>query len=243
MYLRFKPKSLRMKNFFLVSVAIGFFSGTTLTIQAQPSVNMEQVNNGAGQKRSVKFIDGIEIKATTATPVDKPVKAATVTTAANTSTTISSNTETATIESFNTIQFKYAQLLDTDVETITNLTLFSEIEKWWGTRYRYGGATKDGIDCSAYAGTIVHSVYGIVLPRTSRDQYEGCIKLEKEEMQQGDLVFFKTGRSISHVGIYLGNGYFTHASTSIGVTISNLSETYWTNKFVGGGRIQVPETE
>lgn len=240
MYLRFKPKSLRMKNFFLVSVAIGFFSGTTLTIQAQSSVNMEQVNYGAGQKRSVKFIDGIEIRATaTAAPADKPAGTAAVATTTN----AGSNTEAATIESFHAMQFKYAQLLDMDVESVTNLTLFNEIEKWWGTRYRYGGATKDGIDCSAYAGTIIHSVYGIVLPRTSRDQYAGCIKLEKEEMQQGDLVFFKTGRGISHVGIYLGNGYFTHASTSIGVTISNLSETYWTNKFVGGGRIPVPETE
>jgi lipoprotein Spr len=61
-------------------------------------------------------------------------------------------------------------------------------------------------------------------------------------MQQGDLVFFKTGRGVSHVGLYLGNGYFTHASTSIGVTISNLSETYWTKKFIGGGRITVPVT-
>jgi lipoprotein Spr len=75
------------------------------------------------------------------------------------------------------------------------------------------------------------------MPRTARDQYASCIKLDKEDMQQGDLVFFNTRGGISHVGLYLGNGYFTHASTSIGVTISNLSETYWSRKFVSGGRL------
>lgn len=226
-----------MKNFILVSVAIGILSGTTLMVKAQSSVNMEQMNTGAGQKKSVKFIDGIDMRAATAS-TDKPAKSNSSATTANTIT--NSVTDAFTIEAFNTLQFKYAQLLDTDVEAITNLSLFKEIENWWGTRYRYGGATKAGIDCSAYAGTLVHSVYGIVLPRTSRDQYADCIKLDKEEMQQGDLVFFKTGRNVSHVGLYLGNGYFTHASTSIGVTISNLSETYWNNKFIGGGRITVP---
>ena len=224
-----------MKNFFLVSVAIGIFSGTTLMVKAQPSVNMEQVNTSAVQKKSVKFIDGIEIKAAT-TVAEKPAKPNTVATTLN----AGNNTEAAGIESSTSLQFKYAQLLDVDVEAVTNLTLFTEIEKWWGTRYRYGGAAKDGIDCSAYAGTLVHRVYGLVLSRTSRDQYADCIKLEKEELQQGDLVFFKTGRGVSHVGLYLSNGYFTHASTSIGVTISNLAETYWNRKFIGGGRINAP---
>lgn len=217
-----------MKNFFLVSVAIGIFSGTTLTAKAQPSVNIEQVNAGIGQKKSAKFIEGIEIKAE---PVNanRPVE------------TAGKNDGSAAIENFSSIQFKYAQLLDVEVESLSNLTLFKEIERWMGTRYRYGGATEKGIDCSAYTGTIVHRVFGLVLPRTARDQYANCIKLEKEELQQGDLVFFNTRGGISHVGIYLGNGYFTHASTSIGVTISNLSETYWNRKFISGGRLTVPE--
>ncbi|MFM6925403.1 MAG: C40 family peptidase [Ferruginibacter sp.] len=222
-----------MKNFFLVSVAIGIFSGTTLTVKAQPSVNIEQVNTGTGQKRSAKFIDGIEIKAE---PVaaNKPVEQAGRKTA-------DKNEGSAAIETFTSLQFKYAQLLDVEVESLSNITLFKEIEKWMGTRYRYGGATEKGIDCSAYAGTLVHSVFGLVLPRTARDQYANCIKLDKEQLQQGDLVFFNTRGGISHVGLYLGNGYFTHASTSIGVTISNLSETYWNKKFISGGRLTVPE--
>jgi cell wall-associated NlpC family hydrolase len=222
-----------MKNFFLVSVAIGIFSGTTLSVKAQPSVNIEQVNANVAQKKSAKFIEGIEIKAA-------PVPSAKT---AETSNKLSGskNEESATIETFSSLQFKYAQLLDVEVESLNNLTLYNEIEKWIGTRYRYGGATNKGIDCSAYSGTLAHNVFGLVLPRTAREQYANCIKLEKEELQQGDLVFFNTRGGISHVGMYLGNGYFTHASTSIGVTISNLSETYWTKKFVSGGRLTLPE--
>ena len=223
-----------MKNFFLVSVAIGIFSGTTLTAKAQPSVNIEQVNANVVPKKSTKFIEGIEFKRITATPV----KAVEI----SSKKAETKNEESAAIESFSSLQFKYAQLLDVDVEAVTNLILFKEIEKWIGTRYRYGGATKKGIDCSAYTGTVVHHVYGLVLPRTARNQYADCIKLDKEQLQQGDLVFFNTRGGISHVGFYLGNGYFTHASTSVGVTISNLSETYWSRKFVRGGRLTLPET-
>lgn len=215
-----------MKNFFLVSVAIGFFSGTTLTAKAQPAVNIEQVNIAA-PKKSLRFIDGTEVK-----PASGVISDAT-----------KASVEAVPIENYTPLQFKYAQLLDVEVESITNHALFSAIEKWWGTRYRYGGATEKGIDCSAYTGTLVHEVFGLVLARTARAQYANCIKLDREQMQQGDLVFFNTRGGISHVGFYLGNGYFTHASTSIGVTISKLSETYWSKKFVSGGRIVVPEPE
>ena len=169
-----------MKNFFLVSVAIGIFSGTTLTAKAQPSVNLEQVTISAAQKKSSHFIEGIEINRAS-TMVVKPGKNKDILTATE---------ETSVIESFTALQFKYAQLLDVEVESVTNLTLFAEIDKWQGTRYRYGGATEKGIDCSAYTGTLVHHVFGLVLPRTAREQFANCIKLDKEEMLQGDLVFF-----------------------------------------------------
>lgn len=213
-----------MKNFFLVSVATGILSGTYLSVTAQPAVNIEQINT-VTQKNTA------EPSLTAALP--KAVF----------SSSIPSNTaeEAISIENVTPVQFKYAQLLDVEVETITNRIFFEAIEKWWGTRYRYGGANEKGIDCSAYAGTIIHQVYGLVLPRTAREQYANCIKLDKEQLQQGDLVFFNTRGGISHVGIYIGNGYFTHASTSIGVTINNLSETYWSKKFIGGGRLTTPE--
>ena len=223
-----------MKNFFLVSVAIGIFSGTTLTAKAQPSINIEQVNAAnTAQKKSAKFIEGIEFKTITEIPVKAVEKSS--------KKAETKNEESAAIERFSSLQFKYAQLLDVDVEAVTNLILLKEVEKWIGTRYRYGGATNKGIDCSAYTGTLVHNVFGLVMPRTAHAQYANCMKLNKDEMQQGDLVFFNTRGGISHVGMYLGNGYFTHASTSLGVTISNLSETYWSRKFVAGGRITVPE--
>ncbi|MBL7703863.1 MAG: C40 family peptidase [Ferruginibacter sp.] len=211
-----------MQNFFLVSVAIGFFSGTTLTAKAQPAVNMEQVDL-AVTKKSTTSANTTEFKLAIET--------------------LQAVAEVSPIESFTALQFKYAQLLDVEVESITNRALFASIEKWWGTRYRYGGATAKGIDCSAYTGTLVHEVFGLVLARTARDQYANCIKLEREQMQQGDLVFFNTRGGISHVGLYLGNGYFTHSSTSIGVTISNLSDKYWSKKFLRGGRITVPAPE
>lgn len=223
-----------MKNLFLVSVAIGIFSGTTLLVKAQPAVNLEKISHTRKSKKSLKFIDGIEIKSRTSTLEDQPPF-----NTAKTASTLADNEAVSGIESFTGLQFKYAQLLNIDVELITNKTLFTEIEKWWGTRYRYGGATEQGIDCSAYTSTLIHQVYDLVIARTSRDQYDECIKLDKEDIQQGDLVFFKTRRGVSHVGLYLGNGYFTHASTSIGVTISNLSETYWSHKYIGCGRINI----
>ena len=223
-----------MKNLFLVSVAIGIFSGTTLLVKAQPAVNLEKISHTRKSKKSLKFIDGIEIKSRTSTLEDQPPF-----NNAKTASTLADNEAVSGIESFTGLQFKYAQLLNIDVELITNKTLFTEIEKWWGTRYRYGGATEQGIDCSAYTSTLIHQVYDLVIARTSRDQYDECIKLDKEDIQQGDLVFFKTRRGVSHVGLYLGNGYFTHASTSIGATISNLSETYWSHKYIGCGRINI----
>ncbi|HQW94102.1 MAG TPA: NlpC/P60 family protein, partial [Ferruginibacter sp.] len=223
---------LRMQNFILVSVAIGIFSGTTLTANAQTAVNTEQVNAPGSPKKQGKFIEGIEINAAS-TASGTPVTKNRVTTGEM----VTVNNDGDAIEKFTLLQFKYAQLLDMDVESVTNNALLIEIEKWWGTRYKYGGATEKGIDCSAYTGTLVHKLYGLVLPRTSHEQYEECSKLEKDELQQGDLVFFKNGRRISHVGLYLGNGYFTHASTSIGVTISHLTEEYWSRKYIGGGRI------
>ena len=136
------------------------------------------------------------------------------------------------------IQFKFAQLLDSDVESMTNMRLFSFIDNWWGTRYRYGGDSKTGIDCSAFAGMLMREVFHIQLPRTAREQFSNVNKIDKALLKEGDLVFFNTRGGISHVGIFLKHGYFVHASTSRGVTISNLEEPYYKSRFLGGGRWQ-----
>lgn len=233
-----------MQNLFFVAVATGIFSGTSLSAKAQPSVNMERMNASVPAKKSQKFIEGIEIKNGTTVPVNTaqvntPAEKATV------KKIPAATTEISAIESCSSIQFKYALLLDMDVENITNKVLFDEIEKWMDTRYRYGGTNERGIDCSAYTGTLLAEAYGLNVARTSREQYAESEKIEREDLQQGDLVFFNTrrrGKDVSHVGLYLGNGYFTHAGSSTGVTISNLSDAYWSSKYIGAGRITAATT-
>ncbi len=146
------------------------------------------------------------------------------------------------IENCTAIQFKFSQILETDVESITNLTLFSFIEDWWGTRYRYGGTTKRGIDCSAFTGFLLKEVYGKLMPRTARAQYAECEKLTRDELQEGDLVFFNTTGGVSHVGVYLADGFFAHSCSSKGVTINNLEESYYKSRFLKGGRPTETET-
>ena len=230
-----------MKNLFFVSVALGIFSGTTISANAQSSVNFEQVDGSVPIKKSTKFIEGIEIKAGV-TVAEQPVNLKTAYLVSDAHHTVVKNVSSA-IENCTSLQFKYAQLLNMDVEAITNYTLYNFIEKWWATPYRYGGATQKGVDCSAYSGTLLHEVYGFTAERTARAQYEACEKIDKENLQEGDLVFFNTRRGVSHVGVYLRNGYFTHASTGTGVTISNLDEKYYNKRFIGGGRIILNKTE
>jgi lipoprotein Spr len=77
------------------------------------------------------------------------------------------------------------------------------------------------------------------LPRTSREQAAYCKEIQKEELKEGDLVFFNTGRGISHVGLYMANNKFVHASTSMGVVISSLDEPYWKRRYVKSGRLEL----
>ncbi len=149
------------------------------------------------------------------------------------------------IEKANWLQLKYAIALNTTVEAITNLTLINKIEEWWGTRYALGGSTKNGIDCSAFTQVIMKEVFGKELPRTAQEQYKSTERLQKEELQEGDLVFFHTSgrRRISHVGVYIMNNKFVHSGTSTGVTISDLTDTYWTSHYRGAGRLVPGKTK
>lgn len=151
------------------------------------------------------------------------------------------NPPAGSIEQCTSWQFKYAQLLNREVEVIGNMTLFGFIDEWWATRYRYGGLNKSGIDCSAFTGKLLSQVYCTDLPRTAREQFNACEKISRENMKEGDLLFFNTRGGVSHVGVYLENGYFVHASTSIGVTINNLEEDYYRSRFIGAGRVKKSE--
>ncbi|MBC7849131.1 MAG: C40 family peptidase [Chitinophagaceae bacterium] len=122
-----------------------------------------------------------------------------------------------------------------------NHRLLTFLESWYGTRYRYGGIDSTGIDCSAFVQSFLVTLYGVMLPRTSQEQFTQCRKIKKSALQEGDLVFFRTQRkkAVSHVGVYLRNNKFAHASTSSGVMISDLDESYYSARFAGAGRYRM----
>ena len=146
-------------------------------------------------------------------------------------------TESAAIENISSTQFKYAMMMNVDVENVTGSSIYSFIDDWFGTKYRMGGTTKKGIDCSAFTGALLSSVYSFAVPRTAREQYYMTQRLNKEDLLTGDLVFFNTRGGVSHVGVYLTNGHFVHSSSSQGVTISSLNDSYYSAKYIGGGRV------
>lgn len=199
--------------------------------QAAAPASKKTISSNSSATVNLQFIRGIETQTEKKSIVhDKPAY-----TAAANATTVNNSFD---IEKANSLQFTYAAKLGLEVESITNLKLFELIDEWWGTQYRMGGTTKDGVDCSAFVLTMMSAVYGINLPRTSREQYDAAVKINDEELKEGDLVFFNTRGGISHVGIYLANNKFVHASTSGGVMISDLNETYWRAKYKGAGRVK-----
>jgi cell wall-associated NlpC family hydrolase len=120
---------------------------------------------------------------------------------------------------------------------VKNMNLVSLIDEWMGTRYRLGGTSKSGIDCSAFMQVLFAGIYGIALPRTAREQYNISQRISRTDLKEGDLIFFNTTGGVSHVGMYLQNNKFVHASSS-GVTISDIFDEYWVRRFVGVGRVQ-----
>ncbi|MEK3884867.1 C40 family peptidase [Paenibacillus sp. PL2-23] len=114
-----------------------------------------------------------------------------------------------------------------------------------GTRYSYGGTSVKGFDCSGFTGYVFGKM-GLDLPRRSVDQASVGTKVAKADLQPGDLVFFDTSGhnngGISHVGIYVGDGSFAHASTSKGVTVDKLESSYYKSRFVTARRVMDEET-
>ncbi len=139
----------------------------------------------------------------------------------------------------NALFAKYAEMMGVRTKEIDNQVLYSFIDKWYGTEYRMGGCDISGIDCSGFAQKLYSEVYGIDLLRTSVEQFQNCKRIRSAAYaEEGDLIFFKvSGKKISHVGIYLINDFFVHASTSNGVMISNLHEDYWQSTYAGIGRL------
>jgi len=150
------------------------------------------------------------------------------------------NTSTKNLETENAsqVQLKYASILDVPAEQLTNTRLLLDIDYWWGTKYCLGGSTEDCTDCSAFTQNLMREVYAINIPRTAREQYDNSEHIKKDDLQEGDLVFFRTSRhQISHVGVYVANNKFAHASVSNGVMISDLDDPYWKQRYAAAGRV------
>jgi NlpC/P60 family protein len=186
---------------------------------------------------SVQFIDNISV--TPSGRQDNTRSSISPVTGSTGSRTAGAGSE-AGIENVPALQFKFAILENASVEELDNPKLLSFMDYWYGAPYHYGGMSRDGIDCSGFAFLLMSSVYGVAsLPRTAKDQYETSRHIHRDQLQEGDLVFFHTlgrRRAVTHVGIYLRNNKFIHASVS-GVMISDLSEGYYEKHFIGSGRV------
>ena len=220
-----------MKNI-LALIALLLACGTG-TVKAQYSINTLKIINNK-HLLALNFLNFISL--TPGVSAAAPVDGSTGVIGEN---AIESKDEVIenSIETLSSTQFKYAMMMDVDVEELTNKDLYRFIDDWYGTHYRMGGTTKKGIDCSAFSGTLMSSIYTFSVPRTAREQYKICERLDKENLMTGDLVFFNTRGGVSHVGVFLANDRFVHASSSKGITISNLNDSYYSKRFISGGRV------
>jgi|688.fasta_scaffold56022_3 lipoprotein Spr len=137
------------------------------------------------------------------------------------------------------VQQKYSSMLEVMPDQISNVMLYRFIDEWYGVRYRMGGTTKSGVDCSAFVQHLYQYVFGLNILRTACLQFQSSQYIKNPaDLKEGDLVFFRINTSrISHVGVYLKNNFFVHSASSKGVSIANLTQTYWARYFAGGGRI------
>jgi hypothetical protein len=146
-----------------------------------------------------------------------------------------SNSINSEADFYNSFSLRFGYRLNGD----ENPLLINEIAGWLGTPYRYGGDSKEGIDCSAFALNVYREVYGIDLDRMTINMSQRAQRINKQHLREGDLVFFRINQQrISHVGIYISNNKFAHASTRLGVIISDMNEEYYSRRFAFAGRIR-----
>lgn len=145
-------------------------------------------------------------------------------------TPVNTNTET---KKTGTVQ----SVLGLTNKEVKSSKLYSFVNDWYGSPYKYGGCQKSGVDCSCFTDILYEHVYGFKTARTAGEIYKACDKISISAVKEGDLVFFITnGKNVSHVGVFLRSNKFVHASTSKGVIISDLGESYYKKTFYSAGR-------
>lgn len=135
---------------------------------------------------------------------------------------------------------KVAHRLGIDASYTEDQSLLETVASWLGTPYRYGSNSKSGTDCSGFVTRVFKEAYGVTLQRSSRSMFSSVKHVQKDEMQTGDLVFFRRGpgQPIYHVGIYLKDGKFVHSATNGGVMVSSLNQAYYSRNFYAAGRVE-----
>lgn len=133
-----------------------------------------------------------------------------------------------------TSQDEFEQMVRTlDVKS----RLMDQYASWKGVRYRLGGVNRNGIDCSAFVQRTFSEQFGMELPRSTSEQKGVGKSVSRSSLRSGDLVLFRAGSTGRHVGIYIGNNQFVHASTSSGVMISNIDDPYWNKRYNEARRV------
>ena len=120
---------------------------------------------------------------------------------------------------------------------IIRSALYQQYREWQGTDYAYGGLSKSGVDCSGFVYLTFRDRLGVSLPRTTRTQSQIGRQIPAAQLRPGDLVFFITGNKSRHVGIYVADNQFLHASKSRGVMLSDLNNPYWRETYWHARRI------
>ena len=137
------------------------------------------------------------------------------------------------------LQEKYAAKLGVDKKQLKNGVLLKFIDDWYGVPYKYGGKDKSGIDCSAFSCQLENTVYKKNVSATAQGLFDACQGAKLASLHEGDLIFFKIdSKKVSHVGVYITNNKFVHASTKRGITINDLNEDYYKKYFFAAGRIK-----
>ncbi len=127
--------------------------------------------------------------------------------------------------------------LQLDNNTAITDALYEEYMRWEGTRYKFGGNSKQGVDCSSFVQQLYFNALNVRVPRSTKEQAKIGRWIKKSQLRSGDLILFKTAYNKRHSGVYLEHGKFMNASSKYGVTLSNINNPYWREKYWQSRRV------